>query len=153
MLSDKEIKKNAEELFNNAGFVVDANVSMSENDERKTITIAIEAEEPDELIGLDGKILFDIQYILKLILKKKMAEYFYLDLDINDYKKKKSDYIKKQTATTADEVSLSKAEKELPPMSPYERRVAHLVLSGRKDVVAESEGSEPYRRIIIRPCL
>ncbi len=153
MISDKEVKKIAENFFKEFGFNAEVVASLSEEGERKTISIAIKAEEPDELVGPDAKILFDIQYILKLILKKKIAEYFYLDLDINDYKKKKSDYIKKQTATVADEVSLMKKEKELPPMSPYERRVAHLVLSDRKDVVAESEGSEPYRRIIVRPCL
>ncbi len=153
MISEKEIKKITEEFFKRTGFVVEVEVSAIEEKERKTIAINIKAEEPDELIGLDAKILFDIQYILKLILKKKIAEYFYLDLDINNYKKKKSDYIRQEAQSVADEVALIKKEKELPPMSPYERRVAHLALSGRKDVVAESVGEEPYRRIIVKPCL
>ena len=153
MINEKEIKKIAEDFFNKAGFSATIEASALEGEKGKTILINAKTEELESLIGQDGKILFDIQYILKLILKKKIAEYFYLDLDVNDYKKKKSDYIKQEALATADDVFLMKAEKELPPMSSYERRVAHLALVERKDIIAESIGKEPYRRIVIKPCL
>ena len=75
---------------------------------------------------------------------------FYVDLDINGYKKKKIDYLKEMAKNAADEVSLMKQEKILPPMPAYERRIVHLELAERKDITTESIGREPERKIIIR---
>jgi spoIIIJ-associated protein len=37
------------------------------------------------------------------------------------------------------------------PMSSYERRVIHMVLGGRYDVICESEGEGAERHIVIKP--
>jgi spoIIIJ-associated protein len=36
-------------------------------------------------------------------------------------------------------------------MSAYERKIVHLQIAERKDVVSESVGQEPERKIIIKP--
>ena len=94
----------------------------------------------------------EIQHLLKAILKRKVKENFYIDLDISGYKKKKIEYLKELAKTAADEVSLSKREKWLPSMSPYERRIIHLELSSRNDVTTESIGQEPERKVVVKPC-
>ncbi|PIR71473.1 MAG: hypothetical protein COU43_02475 [Candidatus Nealsonbacteria bacterium CG10_big_fil_rev_8_21_14_0_10_37_25] len=86
-------------------------------------------------------------FILWLIL----TEPFFIDLDINGYKKKKLDYLKELARSLADEVALTKKEKNLPPMAAYERRIIHLELAGRSDVTTESIGEEPERRVVVRP--
>ena len=54
--------------------------------------------------------------------------------------------------SAADDVALTKKEKQLPPMTAYERRIIHLELaSARPDVVTESIGQEPERRVAIKP--
>ena len=75
---------------------------------------------------------------------------FYIDLDINDYKKKKIEYLKETARAVADEVALTKKEKYLPSMPPYERRIIHMELASRSDVTTESIGQEPERKIVIR---
>jgi spoIIIJ-associated protein len=126
------------------------------------LPINIKSEEPQILIGEGGQTLIEIQHLLKLVLKKKIIvknepllegqkEDFRIDLDINNYKKKKADYLKETAISVADNVSLAKKEKELAPMPPYERRIIHLALADRTDVIAESIGEEPERRIIIKP--
>lgn len=116
-----------------------------------TVPISIKSEEPQILIGEGGQTLIEIQRLLKLMLKKKTNEEFYIDLDINDYKKKKIEYLKEVAKSGADEVSLTKKEKELAPMPAYERRIIHLELLNRSDVVGESTGEDFERRIIIKP--
>ncbi len=74
-------------------------------------------------------------------------------MDINDYKKKKIQYLKELAKSIAEEVVLTQKEKILSPMPAYERRVIHLELSERKDIATESIGKEPERRVIIRPSL
>jgi len=142
------IKKIAEEFFQKTTFEVEIEFLLQED---LTLPINLKAEEPQILIGEGGQTLAEIQHLLKAILKRKIAKPFFIDLDINGYKKKKLEYLKELARSMADEVALTKKEKNLPPMPAYERRVVHLELAGRSDVATESTGQEPERRIVIRP--
>ena len=117
----------------------------------ETLSINLKTEDPQILIGEKGQTLFEIQHLLKAILKREISENFYIDLDINDYKKKKIEYLKDLARSVADEVSLTKKERILSPMPAYERRIVHLEIAGRKDVTTESIGQDPERRVVIRP--
>ena len=117
----------------------------------ETLSINLKTEDPQILIGEKGQTLFEIQHLLKAILKREISENFYIDLDINDYKKKKIEYLKDLARSVADEVSLTKKERILSPMPAYERRIIHLEIAGRKDVTTESIGQDPERRVVIRP--
>jgi len=151
MLNTKDteiIKETTREFFQKTTFNVEVEV-LSEREE--TISINIKTEDPQILIGEGGQTLTEIQHLLKAILRRKITEMFYIDLDINDYKKKKKDYLKELACSIANEVALSKKQKELPPMSAYERRIIHLELAERQDVSTESIGQEPERKVIITP--
>lgn len=144
----EEIKKIVEEFFEKTG--IDLSLEFLPPKE-KTIFINLKAKEPKILIGEKGETLSDIQHLLKAILKKKIKKEFYIDLDVNDYKKRKIKYLKELAKSLADEVALTKKEKILPPMPAYERRVIHLELASRKDVTTESIGKEPERKVVIKP--
>ncbi|MDD2696825.1 MAG: KH domain-containing protein [Candidatus Pacebacteria bacterium] len=151
MLSPKDlekIKKITKEFFEKTTFNIEIEV-LPERDQ--TIPINLKTEEPQILIGEGGQTLVEIQHLLKAILKRQIIESFYIDLDINDYKKKKNEYLKEMARDAADEVALTKKEKILAPMPAYERRIIHLELVGRSDVVSESIGEEPERRVVIKP--
>ena len=93
----------------------------------------------------------EIQHLLKAILRRKIGALFYIDLDINNYKKKKIAYLRELARSIADEVALTKKEKVLSPMPSYERRIIHLELAGRSDVTTESIDEEPKRKVVVRP--
>jgi len=118
-----------------------------------TLSIEIKTSEPQILIGERGQTLADLQHILRTILRRTTEELPYIDIDVNDYKKKKIEYLKELAVFTADEVALSKKEKELSPMRAFERRIIHLELAERTDVVTESTGEEPERKIVIKPSI
>lgn len=141
------IKKIAEEFFQKTTFGAEVEVLP---EKEGSVPINLEAEEPQILIGEGGQTLAEIQHLLKAILKRKISEPFYINLDINNYKQKKYEYLKEMARSAADEVALSKKEKALVPMPAYERRIIHLELSNRSDVVTESLGREPERKIVIR---
>jgi len=146
----KTIKKTAEEFFDKTTFEAEIEVLPEEN---QTVPINLKIEEPQILIGEGGQTLNEIQHLLKAILRKKIDsnEMFYIDLDINNYKKKKTEYLKETARLAADEVSLSKKEKMLAPMPAYERRIIHLELADRSDVISESIGEEPDRKVVVKP--
>ena len=138
------------------------------------VELNVVLEEPQILIGEKGQTLFEIQRLLRAILNKRLSrlqsnrgsptgvashrtstlsgqKIFYLNLDINDYKKKKTEYLKELARDLANEVALTKEEKVLFPMPAYERRIIHAELSQRQDVSTESQGEGQDRHIVIRP--
>ena len=144
----EEIKEGVRMFFNKTTFDLDINISLKEN---STIFIDVNSNEPQILIGEGGQTLIDIQRLLKMIIKKKTDDKIYVDLDINNYKKRKMDNLKDLARQAADEVVLANEEKVLFAMSPYERRVVHLELAKRLDIATESVGNDPHRKIIIKP--
>jgi spoIIIJ-associated protein len=145
-----KMKKETEEFFKKTTFETEIKF-LPETEQ--TISINLKTEEPQILIGERGETLAEIQHLLKIILKRKIGlkESFYLDLDINDYKKKKIAYLKEMARSLAEEVLLVKKEKILPPMSAFERRIIHLELAANPNIATESIGQEPERSVAIRP--
>ena len=166
MLDQKDInkiKELAEEFFEKMTIEIsDIEVSLSSAkkdskdiqdlsaEDKDIVDLGTKLNEPQILIGQQGQTLFEIQRLLRMILNKKLGKVFYLNLDINDYKKKKVEYLKDLAKDLADQASLSKEEKILPPMSAYERRIIHSELSQRTDVITESQGDGFERHIVIK---
>ncbi len=113
------------------------------------VNVDITMQEPQFLIGQNGKTLIELERVLKMILNKKLQKNFYLKLDINDYQKKKIDYLKNLAKESADEVFLTKKNKILPPMSPYERRIIHMELAQRPDIITASQGEGLDKSVVI----
>lgn len=153
----KTIKETTEEFFNKMTIAVseigvEQSSEKNELDEAKEVVdISVILEEPQILIGQGGQTLFEIQRILRTVLDKKLKKIFYVNLDINGYKKKKVEYLKEMAKDLADQVALNKEEKKFPPMSSYERRIIHAELSRRTDVTTESQGEGFDRYIVIKP--
>ena len=161
-----KIKKTVEEFFDKMTIgVSDIKIEISIMEEsskemqdildtdREVINLEIETDEPQILIGQQGQTLFEIQRLLRTVLNKRLADLskvFFLNLDINGYKRKKIDYLKYLAKDSADQVAESKEEKSLLPMSSYERRVIHAELSKRTDVITESRGDGYERHIVIK---
>lgn len=151
MLEKKDletIEKVAKEFFEKTSFAAEVFVPGEKDG---VVLIEVKTDSPQILIGEGGQTLVEIQRLLKLILKKHIQELFYLDIDINNYKKQKKEYLREMARSAADEVSLFKKEKILPQMPAFDRRVIHTELAERSDVVSESTGEEPDRRIVIKP--
>jgi len=152
MFSQNDLEKMRKEtlnFFKNMTFEVSVEFSPQKD---LTLPINLKTEEPQILIGERGQTLAEIQHLLKAVLKRKLGigELFYIDLDINDYKKKKNEYLKELARSAADDVTLTKKEKILAPMPAYERRIIHLELADRTDVTTESIGQGPERRVAVR---
>jgi spoIIIJ-associated protein len=142
------IKKITKEFFEKTTFDVEINFLTPKD---QTFFIEVKTDEPQILIGEKGQTLADIQRLLKIILRRKMEDVFYIDVDVNNYKKKKIEYLKELANSVADEVSLGKREKTLSPMQAYERRIIHMELSERDDVITESVDKEPERKVVVKP--
>lgn len=142
------IEEAAKEFFQKIG--ADGTVQVKAAEE-SGVSIDITLQEPQLYIGEKGQTLFEIQHILKAIIRKKIPEqHLYISLDINEYNQNKESYLRELARGAADEVALLKKAKELPPMPAAERRIVHMELSERSDVSTESDGEGELRRVIIK---
>ena len=145
----EKLKEAAKDFFDQTGLALEVEIK---NQADSTILVNVKADEPQFLIGERGQTLSEIQRLLRAVLRRKSESptSFYVDVDVNDYKKKKAEYLKEVAQTARDEVAITKREKELPTMSSYERRVVHTELASRPDIITESIGEEPERRVKIK---
>lgn len=150
----KKIKDSANEFFEKmtiTALSIEADFSSAQGEISDVVNLNIKLDEPQILIGQNGQTLSEAQRILRMVLNKKLQKIFYLNIDINNYKAQKMDYLKRLAKDLADEVVFNKEEKVLFPMPSYERRVIHAELAGRTDVITESRGDGPDRHIVIKP--
>lgn len=144
----EEIKKIIEDFFSLIDNDIRVNFYMQE---RNSLLIDVKMKEPQVLIGEKGQVLFETERLLKkIITRKKNQEIVFINLDINDYKKRKADYLKELSKEAAEEVLFTGAEKKFPPMSSFERRVIHTTLSDKEGIITESTGEGAERRVLIR---
>lgn len=142
-----EAKKIIRDFFARLGEEPEIDLNI-ENENSFMANLAM--EDPRFFIGQGGQALAAIQHLLRAMLRRGLGENIYLILDINDYRKNKISYLKDLARSAAEEVVARGLAKELPPMSAFERRVVHLEIGTREDVLTESIGEEPERRIVIK---
>jgi spoIIIJ-associated protein len=138
-----KIKKIATDFFKKLDF--DGKVTIAE--EPEMIWINFETEDSGFLIGHHGETLKALAWVLKL---KLGEDGWNVILDINNYKKDKKDRLAQMAWDLAAKARETGRPQVMPAMSAYERRLVHMALTDQVDIIAESEGEEPDRHIVIK---
>lgn len=127
---------------------IDADLSVTQ--EGNLIRVNIRGQEAASLIGRRGETLDSIQLLTGLALNKinKNSNMRVL-VDIEDYRSKREESLIRYAHKVAREVAKTKITKKLDYMNPYERRIIHSALQNDKYVSTYSEGTDPYRRLVI----
>ena len=102
------------------------------------------------LIGKNGQNLKALEHVLRAMLVKDGKEGTVV-LDVNDYRKSRATYLVDVAKQTVARVRNTQKAEALFPMSAYERRIVHMELAACPDIVTESIGAEPQRRVIVKP--
>lgn len=154
-MENKEIIENIiKEFFLKAGSEAEIKkIYIEKEGETDSLIINIKTKEANIFIGKQGIVLSDIQLLLRKMIKKKTEKDYFLNLDIDDYKKYKEDYLRELAQNTANEAIRDKEKKELYLPSSFDRRIIHLELAKRIDIKIESIGERENRRIVIEPLI
>ena len=86
---------------------------------------------------------------LSQILAQKRGEQA-IFIDVNNYRKEREKLLSELARAAARKVVATKQPVSLPAMNSYERRLIHMELAGRPDVMTESEGSGRDRYVTVR---
>jgi len=128
---------------------LDVDIDVIEKDEK--ILININGPDLGILIGRRGETLDALQYLVNLSANKNADKRKRILIDIEGYRKRREDTLKKLAYKLADKAKQRGRNVILEPMNSMERRIIHTALQGRDDIYTFSEGEEPYRKIIIAP--
>ncbi len=152
-ISDEQAQKTIDKLdeilkniFAITGEKVDYEIKRNENQ----INLVIKGDDMKHLIGYKGKTIEAFQSILNSMLQREDEEYAKVFVEINDYKKKKEEKLRKLANKMAANCVKFRRPIKLEPMSAYERLIIHRELADRTDVETESIGEEPRRRVVIK---
>lgn len=127
---------------------LDANVNVVQ--EKSLIKVSIEGKEAACLIGRRGETLDSIQFLTGLALNKiNKDSHMRVLVDIENYRSKREESLVKYANKVARDVKKTKRTRKLDYMNPYERRIIHSALQNDKYVITYSEGTDPYRRLVI----
>lgn len=113
--------------------------------------VSLKVEQPGILIGYHGRTLNAFQLILSLVIYQQTNQWLKIVVDVDGYRQKREEILKRMAASAAKRVKFSGQEQELPPMISSERRIIHLFLSQDPEVETESRGEGKERRVVIKP--
>ncbi len=143
-------KKKLEEILKEMFSITNEEVNYTIEKNGNQMNLTITGDEMAHLIGYKGKTIEAFQSILNSMLQRENEEYAKVFVEINDYKKKKEEKLRRLANKMASNCVKFRKPIRLEPMSAYERLIIHRELADRKDVETESIGEEPRRRVVIK---
>jgi spoIIIJ-associated protein len=103
------------------------------------------------LIGRKGERLSALQHLVNLMLSRRMGAWTRILVDVEDYRGRRERQLRDLALRAAGRVAETGKMLQLEPMPALERRWIHIALREHPDVLTQSVGEEPNRRIVVLP--
>jgi spoIIIJ-associated protein len=103
------------------------------------------------LIGRRGQTLAALEYVIKLIVVRRLKTWVPLTVDVGGYKKQRRDSLQKLALYLAEQVKSRRRAMPMEPMPADERRIIHLALADHPDVTTQSIGDGEDRKVVVLP--
>ncbi len=101
------------------------------------------------LIGKHGRTLDSLQFLFNRMVNKQLKEGVKIYLDVNGYKEKRADLLRKMAFRLGERVKLSGKPLTIGPFNSHDRRVIHMALKEDPSLETESIGEGEMKRIRI----
>jgi spoIIIJ-associated protein len=141
------------ELLEKMGLAVESAFVEDMAGEEDQVMVGLTVERPGSLIGFKGRNLAAVQLVLGLMVKNQLGEWIKVLLDVNNYRQEQKTRLETMALGLANKAKETGKAVAMVPMSPYERRICHMVISGVEGVSGDSEGEGEERHIVIKPIL
>ena len=109
----------------------------------------IEGDDLGLLIGRRGETLASLQYLLNLMVGRKLTEHATFTVDVEGYRRRREKQLDQLARRMADQVRRTRRPVTLEPMPPNERRIVHLTLAEDREVETSSIGEGENRKVSI----
>ncbi len=122
-----------------------------DQEEPPTIFIDVVGRDLGNLIGRRGDHLSHIQYLVSMLVNRRIETYTRVIVDVEGYRSRREESLVGLAERVARQVARSGRPVMLEPMPPNERRVIHMALRSHPDVATQSTGEGNQRRITVEP--
>jgi len=150
----EKIKKKISDLLKVIGFKkfeIEIKKDNSFKDkELLIIDIETDDEQASEFLKENAIGLNAFQHLIRILISRQVVNQPFLIIDINRYKKNREKELEEIALKAVQKTKKTKKPVTLDPMPAYERRLVHLKLAEYSDIVTESMGEEPERKLIVR---
>ena len=116
-----------------------------------SIWVDIEGDSSGRLIGRRGQTIEAFQHVLSKIVSHTLRRKMTIHVDSEGYKRRQKEKLIQLAIQTADYVAETAEARALEPMTPAERRIVHMTLKARQDIITASEGRDPNRFVVVWP--
>jgi spoIIIJ-associated protein len=99
----------------------------------------IHSREANRLIGRDGQVLEDLQYLLNRILNRNEEGATNVIIDVEGYRQKEKQDFLGRIRELADEVRRTGHPAVLAPMNSFDRRLVHQAFAEDPEILTQSE--------------
>jgi spoIIIJ-associated protein len=127
---------------------LDGDLDMDVEGDRAAVSIV--GGEVRQLVGRDGEVLEALQELTRLAVYRETGERSRLMLDVGGFRADRRSRVERIAEQAVAEVKSSGERRALEPMTPFERKVVHDVVSAA-GLASESEGQEPHRFVVVLP--
>ncbi len=118
---------------------------------RASAVLDVDGDDLGLLIGRRGSTLAAVQYIVNVMVNRKMGGRVLVNIDAEHYKRRREETLLGLARRMADRVRQTSRSVTLEPMPAAERRIVHLALAEDDLVTTGSVGEGETRKVVIYP--
>lgn len=132
---------------------IHARIRMGTPTSDAPLTLEIVCDEDDlpVVIGKHGSTLDSLQYLVNVVANQGQESYTRLFLDAGEYRHRRQEGLQRLADRAAVRALRTKRPVSLDPMPAHDRKFVHTYLQNRSDVTTTSEGTDPYRKVVVVP--
>lgn len=127
---------------------LDGDIDIDVDGDRATVSIV--GGDLEHLVGLSGDVLDALQELTRLAVYRETGERSRLMLDVAGFRAARRSELENIGLEAVEKVKATGEAVALDPMTPFERKVVHDVVSAA-GLISESEGVDTGRHIVVRP--
>ncbi len=132
-----------------AGLEIDVSLAITE--EGSTLVGTFSGRDLGLVIGKHGQTIDALQYLANAVVSRAPGERVDVVLDAAGYRDRRRAALEALADRAAARALSTGRAVSLDPMTASERKIVHVYLKERSDVVTSSEGAEPNRHVVVAP--
>jgi spoIIIJ-associated protein len=136
-------------LLERIGVKAEVDVAFEEGD----LHLEIKGDQEGILIGRHGRTLDSFQFLMNRMVNKRLETPVRIVLDINDYRKRKTENLKKMAIRVGEKVKGKGHPLTIGPFDAHDRRLIHIALKEDPAIRTESLGEGKLKKMTIIPTL
>jgi spoIIIJ-associated protein len=126
-------------------------ITVDASDGPEGPTLQIHTDEADYLIGRNGEVLEDVQYLVNRLLMRRVPEAPRIRVDVEYFRTMREDTMLAKAQEIAERVRTSGRPEALNPMNSYYRRLIHNAFAKDPHIATESEkGEARFKRVTLK---